>query len=157
MLKNHGVIVMTKENVLWPKFKETVLHYSKNSHVDRIENAVSFGMPDIYCCVDKQPFWVELKYEEDDCIKLRSTQLVWMFHELKAGGHVFILTINSKKIVQVYDATSIIHNRVNSQSFANAKMSLRINLGNDIPIETIYFSNSKEWLNLLNSILIYLQ
>lgn len=75
-----------KEAQLW------VLIRSKlPGHLQRIENLVSPGAPDLNGCYQGVEVWVELKVAKGKWIHFRNSQLAWFAKRLSTGGNVKVL------------------------------------------------------------------
>jgi len=71
-------------------------------HIERVENAVAAGTPDVDYCVNGHAGKLELKYASRHPVNLRTTavlgrdcglrksQVVWIHRRLRAGGTVFV-------------------------------------------------------------------
>lgn len=102
------------EKDLWQLIKR----YWSEAHLTRIENTVTFGVPDINVCIDGIEFWVETKIEHNDKISIRPSQLAWVISRVKANGNVFILAANDigcflypGKNILNHGAIKILHNQ----------------------------------------------
>ena len=62
-------------------------------HYNRIENAVSSGMPDVHLCIEGKDYFIEVKEVESiDCqVSLRPAQYLWAVNRMRAGGDVYVL------------------------------------------------------------------
>lgn len=86
---------MALESALWQRCKKGaggLRLLGHKVHVERIENAVGVGRPDVNGCVDGGTFDIELKSEERPArpstkirFKVRQAQAIWM-HERAAAG-----------------------------------------------------------------------
>ena len=75
--------------------------------VDRIENFLVIGMPDVNCCVDGAEAWVEFKSSVEpkrpttalfgSNHKLSQEQKNWMLRQRNAGGRCYILVATDKR------------------------------------------------------------
>lgn len=70
----------------------------RNLHMDRLENSVSGGMPDVEGCLYGSQFWLELKFCERPARasthvkpKFRPGQVPWIEARHDAGGRAFVL------------------------------------------------------------------
>jgi hypothetical protein len=70
--------------------------------VERIENALTRGTPDVNGCYDGLDYWLELKILDDKnrCV-LRPEQLLWHRKRQAHGGHVLVLARN-EDVIKVY-------------------------------------------------------
>lgn len=73
-------------------------HFREALHIDRVENSVMSGMPDVEGCLLGRQFWIELKCEprpRADGAKIkprfRPAQPQWILRRARAGGAVFVL------------------------------------------------------------------
>jgi len=81
--------------------------------LDRIENDVTFGIPDVNGCLDGEDVWIELKAPKEPArastpLMTRSgnhalleTQINWFRRQRQAGGIAFILVRTDKRIMLV--------------------------------------------------------
>jgi hypothetical protein len=82
-----------KESDFW-----TLIHRAwPQVHAVRIENAATFGTPDVNCCYRGNEFWLELKVEQGGKVIIRPTQLAWLAKRVTVGGAVFIFTANYRE------------------------------------------------------------
>ena len=77
------------ETDIWKKLRATLTE----SHLTRVENAISSGAPDVHGCHAGVDFWIELKMYAR-LIKFRPSQIGWMAQRLRAGGDTYILSHN---------------------------------------------------------------
>ena len=78
--------------------QKKVVKYLRDHDVDvqRIENTVDRGVPDINCCYDGLEFWIEMKSTASKTPKLRPEQQAWHARRHFHGGIVLIITEHSK-------------------------------------------------------------
>lgn len=71
-------------------------------HVERVENALTRGTPDVNMCHDSTELWLELKIldAKGNC-QLRPEQYLWHRKRQEHGGRVFVLARN-ENILKVY-------------------------------------------------------
>lgn len=88
----------TTESNLWSWLKKGGKELRYRLHMNRIENAVSSGMPDVEGCLDGSQFWIELKCEPRPVrpttkIKPRfqPKQVPWIKRRARAGGIAYVL------------------------------------------------------------------
>jgi len=94
-----------KESSLWKWLKQAQKKYKKKLHMERIENGVGAGKPDVDLCFDGFVCPIELKscdMPKKDTTKvkvgLRKTQAAWFEKRISAGGKAFVLVqISSDK------------------------------------------------------------
>lgn len=75
--------------------------------INRIENAVSIGMPDVNCCIEGSEFWIELKSPIEpkrqttklfgSNHKLSQDQMNWMLSQRNAQGQAWVLISTDKR------------------------------------------------------------
>lgn len=81
------------EKDLWKRLH----HVSKGlAHATRIENSVTFGVPDVVVTVKGKVAWIELKILRGIHILFQPTQIAWILQEVNAGGEVHILVADEK-------------------------------------------------------------
>ena len=87
------------ETRLWSWLSGTTKkHFKHDLHLNRIENSVSQGMPDVEGCLRRVQFWIELKCEKRPANwgtkvrpKFRPAQPPWLRRRIEAGGRAFVL------------------------------------------------------------------
>lgn len=88
-----------KESQFWALVKGKLL-----GDVERMENALTRGTPDVNGCFEGHEYWLELKVLDDKgrC-KLRPEQYLWHRKRQEHGGRVFVLARNDNllKLYQV--------------------------------------------------------
>lgn len=65
-------------------------------HIQRVENVVGAGTPDVEGCLNGNTFWIELKqatvYQNGNCrIKFQPKQPGWLKRRVASGGKAFVL------------------------------------------------------------------
>lgn len=73
-------------------------------HVERVENALTRGTPDVNMCHDSTELWLELKIlDAKGSCQLRPEQVLWHRKRQENGGRVFVLARNEDllKVLQV--------------------------------------------------------
>ena len=89
---------MTPEQKFWQLLKPHV-----PGHVNRIENTVGVGIPDVTYCYQGTETWIELKAGS----VLRDSQYIWHHQHALAGGIVYLIQ-RDKDIIAVRKATAIL-------------------------------------------------
>lgn len=88
-----------KESQFWALVKDKLL-----GDVERVENALTRGTPDVNGCFESHEYWLELKVLDDKgrC-ELRPEQYLWHRKRQEHGGRVFVLARNESllKLCQV--------------------------------------------------------
>lgn len=76
----------------------TKRHFKYDLHMNRVENSVMEGMPDVEGCLRRVQFWIELKCERRPSTagtpiraKFRPAQPPWLRRRIEAGGRAFVL------------------------------------------------------------------
>lgn len=88
------------EKELWERLRYGV---GDESHLTRIENAVSFGTPDVNMGYYGRDYWFELKREVNGYSTIRPTQVAWIIKRMKlGGGNVYFMTIDAEENISVY-------------------------------------------------------
>ncbi len=82
------------ESQFWAHIRDT--NKSLGAYLERVENSVSLGMPDVHGVWELTSFWLELKVGEDlgDRIrarKVRPEQVTWQMNYAALGGKVATL------------------------------------------------------------------
>jgi len=86
---------MARENVLWKWLKCGVRNLT-DLHMERVENGVASGTPDVDGCWDTKTFKMELKRSPDRTdgmvqIKFRPLQMPWLRKYWRCGGNGWVL------------------------------------------------------------------
>lgn len=92
---------MTAEKSLWTWLKQAKVRMSLLD-LQRIENGVGVGTPDVEGCYKGKAFWIELKAEErpvrltTSVVKfgegsIRNDQIAWLEYRWRCGGRAFVL------------------------------------------------------------------
>jgi hypothetical protein len=83
----------SRESALWKWLAKAKLHYKALLHMNRLENKILAGMPDVEGCLDGKQFWLELKCgtapareETKVNIRVEDSQVEFMQTRLVAGG-----------------------------------------------------------------------
>lgn len=102
---------MSREVQLWDALSKAKYVLRESLHMDRIENLVTPGMPDVEGYLHKMgQFWFELKSEERPTnsetpvrFKMRPRQIEWLRHRWEIGGACFwLLQVGSGTRRRVY-------------------------------------------------------
>lgn len=113
----------TTESTTWTWLKAGGKKFRTRLHMDRVENAVLSGMPDVEGCLDGQQFWIELKCEARPAKatttikpKFRPAQIPWHKRRLGTGmTQVFILL----QVGSGTDAARYLVHSSNAETVAN--------------------------------------
>ncbi len=106
----------TTETVLWGWLKRARYAFLRDLHMNRIENLVGKGTPDVEGCLTIEQFWIELKCSDrpkrpttNVKVKFRPYQPEWHKARRKAGGRVFVLVQvgSGKKDARRYLVSSV--------------------------------------------------
>lgn len=71
-------------------------------HLQRIENSAICGMPDLNTCWKDAEVWIELKVDKDGKVLLRKEQYAWGMRRALAGGHVWVMALVGKDLIQFW-------------------------------------------------------
>lgn len=89
---------MARESDLWRWLSTARLHFKRELHMTRVENAVAKGFPDVEGCLRGQQFFIELK-----CATVRKhgnlafghritgEQAHWLDRRFALSGHAWVL------------------------------------------------------------------
>ncbi len=89
---------MTPEAKFWNWLKPHL-----KGHVQRIENSIERGTPDVNICHEGKEIWLELKVpKSSNCVDIRKEQRVWAVRRSLAGGKVFVLARNESGILSAW-------------------------------------------------------
>ena len=77
--------------------KDLIAHWrAEGYHVSHIESPItSAGIPDLHVRTSDSDYWIELKVERSDGIKLRPTQKAWHRNRANMGGDSWVVTLTS--------------------------------------------------------------
>ena len=85
----------------YQKIRKKILAAFPLARIDRIENALSSGLPDVSACIAGKDVWLELKYVDKwparattkvlNRYGLRPEQINWHIRQTVADGNAFIL------------------------------------------------------------------
>lgn len=105
---------MMSEKKDYHKFRAHIIHPS--DRIDRLENLVTFGMPDVNYCFDGVEGWIEIKSPVEPKRsttalfsgnhKFSQNQKNWFIRQLKAGGLAFALICTDKRWILI-DANTV--------------------------------------------------
>lgn len=82
------------ESTGYKQFRTMVNALCKMPRIDRVENLLFQGMPDVNCTIEGVPIWIEMKYAKEKVKqssillkhKFSPAQLNWFLREHNAGG-----------------------------------------------------------------------
>lgn len=86
-----------RESSLWGWLKDHLKELRpRKFHIQRVENAVAKGVPDVEGCIDGWSFWCELKVAypmASDRVRVRieQAQVNWAIRRCRAGGRSWVL------------------------------------------------------------------
>ena len=90
----------TRESQLWNWFYQGIKHYRPSLHIQRVENLVMTGVPDVEGFFLGTQFWVELKSINDsECfdVEVSPEQVMWHRARQLAGGKTWFLIVEDDK------------------------------------------------------------
>lgn len=123
-------------------------------HLTRIENAATFGTPDVQCCADGYEWWMELKIDHSGYSVIRPTQLAWIAKHIIVNGNIYIFAVNPKNnLGMLYHGKDLIK----PGSLITNVGSTKINFVNMEPVALINIKIRGNWHLLLNKIICLLQ
>lgn len=103
---------MATEATLWQWASQARRVFGEHLHVERLENMVGAGHPDVEGCLDGIQFWLELKVAKRPAraatklrfgSPLRDSQVEWGKKRIAAGGRVwYLIQVGSGSERQVY-------------------------------------------------------
>ena len=76
------------EAQFWNTLKKNL---PKNWFVNRIENRIGGGVPDVYICIDGKSFWLELKVTKSHRVSVSPHQIAWHYSLSQSKGESFFL------------------------------------------------------------------
>ncbi len=90
---------MTRETQLWSWLKKARLYYRMALHMNRVENSIGTGMPDVEGCLENaKSFWIELKVSErpkrpttNVKVKFQVNQPEWLKRRWRLSGTAWLL------------------------------------------------------------------
>lgn len=74
--------------------------------IDRVENLIGDGMPDVTLTIDGQCLWIENKIRRRGRVHVRPGQPDWHQRHAAAGGVSFVL-VRGKRCVEVHHGTDL--------------------------------------------------
>lgn len=100
----------SRESSLWKWLSKASLFYGPALHMNRIENKVMSGMPDVEGCLQEKQFWLELKCGDAPArettkvnIRVEDSQVDFAKNRLNAGGACgFLVKIKKGNSYQVF-------------------------------------------------------
>jgi len=76
------------EAQFWKTLKKNL---PKNWFVNRIENRIGGGVPDVYICIDGYSIWLELKVTKSHRVSVSPHQIAWHYSLSQSKGESFFL------------------------------------------------------------------
>ena len=76
------------EAQFWSTLKRSL---PKHWFVNRIENRMGGGVPDLYICIDGKSFWLELKVTKSHRVNVSPNQIAWHYSFNRSQGASFFL------------------------------------------------------------------
>lgn len=95
------------ESNFWDRVRNGVKLVKPKAELDRVENMVMAGMPDVNFLIDLREGWMELKQIDKEPARggkvfgdggLRDAQVLWIHRRWKKGGNVHIVSQVGKYI-----------------------------------------------------------
>ena len=85
------------EAQFWNTLKKNL---PKNWFVNRIENRIGGGVPDVYICIDGKSLWLELKVTKTHRVSVSPHQIAWHYSLSQSKGISFYLvkTLSSSNL-----------------------------------------------------------
>jgi hypothetical protein len=90
-----------KESTFYQRIRKLILAEFPQARIDRVENGLVDGMPDVNCYLCQRELWLELKYVEAWPVRastpvlgrkgLRPEQVNWHIRQAAAGGMSWVL------------------------------------------------------------------
>jgi hypothetical protein len=86
-----------RESSLWGWLKDHLRELRPlKHHIQRVENAVAKGVPDVEGCIDGRAFWCELKVAYPMSggqvrVRIEQSQVNWAIRRCRAGGRSWVL------------------------------------------------------------------
>ena len=74
------------EAQFWKTLKKNL---PKNWFVNRIENRIGGGVPDVYICIDGYSIWLELKVTKTHRVSVSPHQIAWHYSLSQSKGTSF--------------------------------------------------------------------
>lgn len=95
------------EKVAYRKFRLAIYDPKKGDRIDRIENIMIVGMPDVNCCIEGCESWMEIKSPTEpkrsttplfgSNHKVSQDQKNWFLRQRNAGGRAYLLITTDKR------------------------------------------------------------
>ncbi len=93
------------EKTAYQWLKEVIVE--SGDRIDRLENLVSVGMPDVNACLAGHELWIEIKAPKEPVRsttklfgsnhKVSQDQANWMLRQIKAGGQCYFFVVTDKQ------------------------------------------------------------
>ncbi|HEX9430276.1 MAG TPA: hypothetical protein VF944_07830 [Candidatus Bathyarchaeia archaeon] len=94
--------------------RETKLYAKLRPHLmvwgecDRVENAVSSGMSDVFYNIGGKTGWIETKVTKGDLIYFEKFQPNWIAKHSRLGARMFVLVMDRRDTIHLYPAGVIL-------------------------------------------------
>ena len=139
-----------RETDIW-----TAVHKNwKEVHCTRVENAVTYGTPDVNCAIDGYEWWLELKLKHKDSIVIRHTQVAFIAKRVQVNSdrNIFIFAADEEE-GYLYKAREVLKPGV----ITSYSGKLTASLPNMQHMDRCQMKNKESWHNLLDNIILSLQ
>lgn len=95
-----------KETALYSRLRPGL---KKMGEIERIENVLGSGTPDVYYTIDSVPGWIETKVADRGYINFEKFQIPWYRRHLAQGHrHIFVAVLGALGDVYFYKAQDIV-------------------------------------------------
>jgi hypothetical protein len=95
------VALKVRESSLWQWLKQAEKVYGDLLHMERIENSVGSGTPDVHGCLNGKQFTIELKAVRRSKMitcGLRESQVWWALRrKMASGNHWFLIQVGDER------------------------------------------------------------
>lgn len=154
-MRRQWVATVARESSLWGRIKDTAIPelLYKRHHVDlqRLENSVGTGHPDIEGCIDGAQVWIELKSEGRPARdttpihpKVRESQSIWHRKRILAGCHCnwVLLQVGEGRRAALYLIPGCQYDKIAAPECELACMSV---VSPDAPLADILLRAARGW------------
>ena len=99
------------ESYLWQQLRGSRPFSEADIDLNRVENSVGNGAPDVEGCWLGKQVWIELKIFKGNRVHFRYSQRTWIKRREKAGGHCYVLARKNNEL-RLYDAPALVSSPV---------------------------------------------
>ncbi len=142
---------MSPESSLWTTVRNNI-----PGHLQRIENLIGVGCPDVNACHDGNEVWLELKVCKGNFVYFQATQLAWFHQRVEANGRVKLLAqwnyfVKGKRTphILIVDGKTVLKTK---QHWVPMKNKVRVLVSEFFTADTYCFPKPYDWEKINNAI-----